>query len=77
MRSAGLKLLFLSLLLGAFLPFPVFAAEGNPGTEQWKNDLTEIKARLATLEAGQKEILAKEDNILKELVIVKKWVHRK
>ncbi|MFA7255407.1 MAG: hypothetical protein WC133_04855 [Candidatus Omnitrophota bacterium] len=78
MRSARLKLFFLSLVLGGILlAVPVFAAEEPLSIEQLKSDLSDIKTRLATLDAGQKEIIAKEDQILKELDIVKIWVHRK
>ncbi|MEI7751595.1 MAG: hypothetical protein WCJ71_05835 [Candidatus Omnitrophota bacterium] len=74
MRSAKPKLLFLSLLLGGILLCsPAFAVD----EVQLKNDLNEIKSRLAALEERQKEIIAKEDQILKELDIVKIWVHRK
>ncbi|MDD5225756.1 MAG: hypothetical protein PHV97_01050 [Candidatus Omnitrophica bacterium] len=78
MRFAKPKLLFLSVLLGGILlTFPLFAAEEPSGTEQTKGDLGDIKTRLAALEAGQKEILAKEDKILEEVDRVRIWVHRK
>ena len=78
MRSAGSKLLFLSLFVGAFLlAAQVFAAEEKSGTEQWKSDLSDIKTRLAALDAQQKEILSKEDKILAELDRVRIWVHKR
>jgi hypothetical protein len=78
MRSARFKLFFLCLLLGGiFFVSRVFAIEGQTGTEQSKSDLSDIKARLATLEKQHGEILAKEDEILKELDRIRIWVHRK
>jgi hypothetical protein len=78
MKSARLKLFFLCLLLGGiFFVSPVFAVEGQTGTEQSSSDLSDIKARLTALEKQQTEIIAKEDKILEELAIVKIWVHRK
>jgi hypothetical protein len=77
MISSGLKLLVLSLWLGGLLASPVFAAEEKPWTEQLKGDLSDIKARLASIEERQKEIIAKEGEIFKELERVRIWVHRK
>ncbi len=78
MRFAGPKLLFLFLLLGEILlPSQVFALEEKTGTGQFKSDLSDIRARLATLEEQQKEIIAKEVEILKELDRIRIWVHRK
>ena len=78
MRFARPKLLFLSLLLGGILlASQVFAAEEKPWTEQLKNDLSDIKTRLATLEERQKEIISKEDKILEELDRVRMWVHKR
>ena len=78
MRFARSKLFFLSWLVGGILLAPqVFADEEKPWTEQLKGDLTDIKARLATLEERQKEIIDKEDKILEELERVRIWVHRK
>gem|GEM_PF-3227895 len=78
MRSARLKFLFLFLLSGALLlSSQAFAAEENLGFEQLKTDLEGIKARLATIEEQQKEILAKEDKILTELDRVRIWVHKR
>ena len=78
MRFARSKLFFLSLLLGGVLLIPqVFAADEEPGTDQVKSDLGDIKTRLATLEDGQKEIIAKEEKILEELDRIRIWVHRK
>ena len=75
MRFTRPKLLFLLLLLsGIFFVFPVFA---QTDTESSQSDLNDIKARLATLEKQQTEIIAKEDKIIEELAIVKIWVHRK
>jgi hypothetical protein len=65
------------ILAGMFLASGVCGAEEGSGTAQMKSDLSDIKTRLAALEAGQKEILSKENDILKELAIVKIWVHRK
>ncbi len=74
MRSARPKVLLLSLLAGGILlSSPAFAVDEG----QLKNDLNEIKSRLATLEERQKEIIVKEDQILQELDTVKIWVHRK
>jgi len=78
MRSAKHKLLFLSLLLvGMLLPSHVFAADENPGMEQVKSDLNDVKDRLTALAEQQKVIIAKEDNILEEVNRVRIWVHRK
>ena len=78
MRSARLKLLFLSLLVGGILSTSqVFAAEETSWTEQMRGDLSDMKTRLTSLEERQKEIITKEDNILEELDRVRIWVHRK
>ncbi|MFH1800551.1 MAG: hypothetical protein ABH891_06885 [Candidatus Omnitrophota bacterium] len=78
MKSAGLKIFFLCLLLGGIFFVPqVFALEEQTGIERSKSDLGDIKARLATLEKQQAEIIAKEDEILKELDRIRIWVHRK
>ncbi len=78
MRSAKSKRLFSFLLSGALLfSVQAFAAEEALGSEQLKNDLSDIKTRLATLETQQKEILAKEDKILAELDRVRIWVHKR
>jgi hypothetical protein len=55
----------------------VLAVEDATSTGQLRNDLKEIKARLATLEERQNEIIAKEDKILEEVDRVRIWVHRK
>jgi hypothetical protein len=55
----------------------VFAAEENPGTEQLKGELSEIKTRLTAIEERQKEIIAKEDKILEEVDRVRIWVHKR
>lgn len=76
MRFARLKLFLLSLLLGpVVLVAQVFAADVS--SEQMAADLGNIKTRLTALEAGQKEIIAKEEKILEELDRVRIWVHRK
>lgn len=78
MRSARLKLLFLSLLVGGILSTSqVFAAEETSWTEQMRGDLSDMKTRLTSLEERQKEIITKEDNILEELDRIRIWVHRK
>jgi hypothetical protein len=63
--------------MGILLASQGFAAEEKFSPEQWKSELGEIKTRLANLEAGQKEILAKEDKILAEVERVRKWVHKR
>ncbi len=78
MKSARFSLFFLSLFVaGILLSTPLFAAEEKPGAEQLKRDLTDIKTRLTNLEAGQKEIMAKEDKILEEVDRVRIWVHKR
>jgi hypothetical protein len=78
MKSAKPKLLFLSVLLGMILwASQVCAVEEMPGSEQLKNDLLDIKTRLANIELQQKEILAKEDKILEEVNRVRMWVHKR
>ncbi len=78
MRFVRRRLFFLFLLsCGILFAASAFAGEESLWTEQLKGDLTDIKARLATIEDHQKEILAKEDNILEELNRVRIWVHRK
>lgn len=78
MRFARPKLLLLGLLLSGIFWVPrAFAAEEKSWTEQLKGDLSDIKTRLAALEERQKEIVAKEDNILEELDRIRIWVHRK
>ena len=78
MRFARSKFLFLSLLLGGILlASKVFAVEEKPWVEQLKGDISDVKTRLTTLEEQQKEIVAKEDQILEELDRVRIWVHRK
>lgn len=65
------------MLGGVLLASQSFAADDKPLTEQWKNDLSDINKRLATLESQQKEIIAKEDKILEELDRVRIWVHKR
>ena len=77
MKFVRLKPFFLSLLAGVLLANTAFAAPERSGVESVKSDLGDIKARLASLESGQKEILAKEDQILAELDRIRIWVHRK
>ena len=77
MRFARAKFLFLFLLLGALWTSQAFAVEENPGAEQLKSDLSDIKTRLTTLEGQQKEIIAKEDQMIEELDRIRIWVHRK
>jgi len=77
MKFVRLKPFFLSLLAGVLLANTAFAAAERSGVESVKSDLGDIKARLASLESGQKEILAKEDQILAELDRIRIWVHRK
>ena len=78
MRSTRSKLLFLSLGLGGILlTSQLFAADESPWTQQLKNDLSDIKTRLTTLEERQKEIIAKEDKILEEVDRVRIWVHKR
>ncbi len=78
MRFARSKLLFLSLLLlGILVASPAFAVVEKTSTEQVKRDLGDIKTRLTALEAGQKEIMAKEDKILEEVDRVRMWVHKR
>ena len=78
MRFARPKLLFLLLLLSGFFFIPrVSAFEEKTGAESSQSDLSDIKARLATLEKQQNEIITKEDQILAELDRIRIWVHRK
>ena len=77
MKSARSKLFFLFLLLGILWSFQSFAAETNPEADQLKSDISDIKTRLTSIEEQQKEIIAKEGNILEELDRVRIWVHRK
>lgn len=69
-RAAFVAVLFLSATQG-------FAASEGASNESLSRALEEIKARLVTVEAQQKVILAKEDKILEELDRVRIWVHRK
>ena len=78
MRSARPKLFLLVLLLGGVLMATrAFAADDKLWVDQVKNDLGDIKTRLTAIEERQKEIIAKEDNILEELDRIRIWVHRK
>ena len=63
--------------MGILLASQGFAADEKSSTEQWKSDLNEVKTRLTNLEAGQKEIIAKEDKILEEVERVRMWVHKR
>ena len=78
MRSARFKLFSAALFFwGILVAAQAYAVEGNPSMEQLRADLSNIKTRLATIEAQQKEIIGKEEKILQELDRVRIWVHRK
>ncbi|HOE68657.1 MAG TPA: hypothetical protein PK997_04435 [Candidatus Omnitrophota bacterium] len=51
-------------------------AEDVPWTDRFMNEFKEIKERIASLEKQQKEILAKEDEILEEIARVRVWARR-
>jgi hypothetical protein len=65
------------LLGGILFVSSAFALEEQAGTERSKSDLSDIKNRLTTIEKQQSEIIAKEDQILKELDRIRIWVHKK
>lgn len=80
MRSSGPKRLFLSskMVLASFLLFFSMTPKSwAADSEQGMPDLTEIKARLESLEKGQQNILDQEAKILEELDRIRIWVHHR
>ena len=63
--------------LFVFLGGMLFASRAFAFEEQTKNDLNDIKTRLAALEKKQDDIITKEDKILEELDRVRIWVHKR
>lgn len=77
MRSVKSRLFFLGMLLGGILFASQGFAEEKPWTDPFLSEFAGIKSRLAAIEEQQKQILAKEDEILAELNRVRIWVHKR
>ena len=77
MKSVKFKNIFLSFLLCGLPCFLPHAFAEDNGTDKITSQFSSIETRLANLEKGQQDILAKEDKILEELDRIRIWVHRK
>lgn len=74
MKNAACTFLFILMALTFALAAPCFAVEGAPGRETMLKEFSDIKTRLAGLEAGQQDVLSQKDKILKEIDRVRIWV---